>query len=186
MKYLLGKASPMFVASGLIKIAGGIAVCLWPVLDFQTLVYLFGIPSVVQGSIHIITATHYRSMYDHWWVLFFIGIVYMAAGVAAIGYPDVTPMILMIIIAVTWSTVGFTMILLAWRLSKETQNEFGLFLLGSLSITAGIYLATHLYSEIFSILWIVVIYAFLIGILKVIVGIKAKAWQHVYFDDIME
>jgi len=176
----------MFVASGLIKIAGGIAVCLWPVVDFSTLIYLFGIPSIIQGSLHLITAAHYRNMYDQWWLLFLMGIVYMSAGVITISYRDVTPMILMIIMAITWSMVGIMMILLAWRLSKETQNEFGLYLLGFLSIIAGIYLATHLRSEVFSILWVVVIYAFLIGILKAMVGIKAKAWQHVYFDDIME
>lgn len=186
MKYLLGKASSMFVVAGLIKITAGIAVCLWPLIDFPTLIYLFGIPSIIQGSLHVITAVQYRSIYNDWWTIFLMGVIYMAAGVVTIGYPDVTPIFLMVIISVTWSIVGLTMMLLAWRLNREMQNEFGLFLSGVLSIMAGVYLTTHLYSDLFSILWVVVIYAFLIGILTMLFGIKARAWAHVYFDDTME
>jgi uncharacterized membrane protein HdeD (DUF308 family) len=186
MKYLLGKTSPMFVISGFVKIAAGIAICLWPVIDFSTLIYLFGIPSLVQGSLHIITAAQYRNMYDNWWTIFLMGIVYMVAGVITISYADITPQLLMIIIAITWATAGFIMMLLAWRLNKEMQSELGLFLSGALSIFAGVYLLTSLHADIFSILWVVVIYSFLIGILTTLFGVKAKAWQHVYFDDIME
>ena len=119
-------------------------------------------------------------------VLLFVGILYMVAGVVSIGYPELTPMGLMIIIALTWLVVGLATTVLAWRLNREMHHEFGLFLSGTLSIMAGVYLLTSLRGDIFSILWVVVIYAFLIGILTALFGIKAKEWQHVYFDDIME
>ena len=186
MKYLLGKTSPMFLLSGFVKIAGGIAICVWPLVDFSTLVYLFGIPSIIQGSLHIITAVQYKNVYDDWRTIFFMGILYMLGGVVSIGYPELTPVGLMIIIAVTWLIVGLATLVLAWRLNRETHHEFGLFLSGTLSIMAGVYLLTSLRGDIFSILWVVVIYAFLIGILTALFGIKAKEWQHVYFDDIME
>jgi len=176
----------MFLISGFIKIAGGIAICLWPVMDFSTLIYLFGIPSIIQGSLHIITAAQYRNLYDDWWTIFFIGTVYMIAGVVTIGYKDITPMLLMVIMAITWLIVGLVMMMLAWRLNKDMQHEFGLFLSGTLSIMAGVYLFTSMNGDIFSILWVVVIYAFLIGILTALFGVRARAWQHVYFDDIME
>jgi len=186
MKYLLGKSSPMFLISGFVKIAGGIVICLWPLVDFPTFIYLFGIPSIIQGSLHMITAVQYKNMYDNWWTIFLMGVVYMVAGVICIGYPELTSVGLMIIIALTWLIVGVVTMVLAWRLNKEAHHEFGLFLSGTLSIMAGVYLITSLRGDIFSILWVVVIYAFLIGILTAFFGIKAKEWQHVYFDDIME
>ena len=176
----------MFLVSGFIKIAGGIAICLWPLMDFSTLIYLFGIPSIIQGSLHMITAAQYRSIYAGWWKVFFMGIVYLAAGVVAISYQNMTPQVLMIMISITWLLIGITTMALAMRLNKERENGVGLLLSGSLSIMAGVYLVTSLSDDIFSILWVVVIYAFLIGILTSLFGIRARAWQHVYFDDIME
>ena len=176
----------MFLVSGFIKIAGGIAICLWPLMDFSTLIYLFGIPSIIQGSLHMITAAQYRSIYAGWWKIFLMGIVYLASGVVAISYQNMTPVFLMILIAITWLLIGLITMLLAWGLNKERENEVGLLLSGSLSIMAGVYLVTSLSGDIFSILWVILVYAFLIGILTSLFGIRARAWQHIYFDDIME
>jgi uncharacterized membrane protein HdeD (DUF308 family) len=186
MKYLLGKTASMFIASGLIKIAGGIAICLWPINDFTPLVYLFGIPAIIQGFLHITTAVHYKDMYDEWRVLLLIGSFYLIGGAVLVSYPNVTPKFLMIAISITWLLIGMIMVLQSIRLNKESQNEFGLFLSGVLSMMAGVYLLTNLHREVYSILWIIVIYSFLIGILTILFGIKARAWQHMYFDDIME
>src|SRR5688572_16628684 len=110
IKYLLGKASSMFVVSGLVKIAAGIAVFMWPIDEFTPLIYLFGIPAVVQGFVHIYAATNNRNMGAYWWVLLLVGIVYITAGVITVTYPDVTPMFLMSAVAVVWSFAGVMMI----------------------------------------------------------------------------
>lgn len=186
MKYFLGKTSMMFVVSGLVKMAAGIAICLWPITDFTPLIYLFAVPAVLQGIVHITTSFQYKEMYDHWRIMLIEGIIYLAAGAFILSYSEVTPMVLMIAIAATWSLVGIIMVRMSIQLNKESQNEFGLLLSGILSIMAGIYLLTNLNRDVYSVLWILVIYSFLIGILTMVFGIKAKAWHHIYFDDSME
>ena len=186
MKYLLSNISSMFVFSGLVKIAAGIAVFLWPSADFDALIYFFGIPAIIQSILYINAAAYNRTMYDQWWVLLLPGIVYMATGVITLGYPDITPEFLMIMIAATWSLAGLIMIMLYIQLVHESKNEFKLLLSGVLSIMAGIYLVTHLSQSVYSILWVIVAYCFLIGLLTFFFGLKAKGWQPVYFDDIME
>ena len=176
----------MFVVSGLVKIAAGIAVFLWPVDEFTPLIYLFGIPAVVQGFVHIYAATNNRNMGAYWWVLLLVGIVYITAGVITLTYPDVTPMFLMSAVAVVWSFAGIMMILLSIQLAKELENGFGLLLAGILSLMAGIFLLINLDSSVYSALWVVVCYSFPIGILTILFGIKAKSWLYYYFDDIME
>src|SRR5678809_850188 len=101
MKYLVEKSSSMFVISGGVKIAAAIVLCLWPVEDFTPLIYLFGIPAIIQGSSHIISAVYRRTMFGYWWVLFVLGVVYLTAGVVIIGYSDVTPVFLMVAIGIT-------------------------------------------------------------------------------------
>jgi uncharacterized membrane protein HdeD (DUF308 family) len=186
MKHLLAKASSMFVVSGLVKMAAGIAIIFWPIDGFTSLIYLFGVPAIVQGIIHMNTAVHNRSMFGYWWVLLLEGIVYTAAGLFALAFPGITPPSLMIIIAAAWSFSGFVMILLSIQLNREWVKGFELVLAGIISIVAGVYLVTHLNDNIYSILWIIVSYSFMIGILTIFFGVKAKAWRNRYFDDIME
>ena len=186
IKYLLGKASFMFVVSGLVIIAAGIAVFIWPVEEFTPLVYLFGIPAIVQGLAHIYAATYKRSMCDLWWVLLLVGIVYLTAGVITISYPDVTHVFLMSAISAAWSFTGAMMILLSIQLHKELENGSEFLLSGILSLVAGAYLLTNLQNNAYSIVWVVVSYSFLIGMLTIFFGIKAKAWTYFYFDDRME
>ena len=176
----------MFVLSGLVKIAAGIAICLWPISDFSPLIYLFGVPAVLQGLVHITAAFQYKEMYDQWRLIVLQGIIYLASGVFIMSFPGVTASLLMIIIAATWTLIGVIMVVMSIQLNRESQNEFGLLLSGILSIMAAVYLVTNLNRDVYSILWILVIYSFFIGILTMIFGIKAKAWQHIYFDDIME
>jgi uncharacterized membrane protein HdeD (DUF308 family) len=71
-------------------------------------------------------------------------------------------------------------------LNKELENGYGLLLSGILSLMAGVYLVTHLNSNVYSILWVVVSYSFLIGMLTIYFGLKARSWRYMYFDDIME
>lgn len=176
----------MFIISGLVKIVAGIAICLWPIADFTPLIYLFAVPGVLQGIVHITTALQYKEMYDQWRVMLFEGIIYLTAGVFILGYPGITPVLLMVAIATAWSLVGIIMVRMSIQLNKESQNEFGLLLSGILSIMAGVYLVINLDRDVYSVLWVLVIYSFLIGILTMIFGIKARSWQHMYFDDIME
>jgi uncharacterized membrane protein HdeD (DUF308 family) len=186
MKYLLRRTSSMFVASGLVKLAAGIAICVWPISDFTPLVYLFGVPAILQGVVHISTAVQFRERYEDWRVLLVEGFIYLVGGVLVVAYPGVTPAFLMAAIAVTWSLVGIIMIMMSVQLNNESQNEVGLLLSGILSIIAGIYLFTNLNREVYVLLWILVIYSFIIGILNIIFGVKARSWQQMHFDDYIE
>jgi uncharacterized membrane protein HdeD (DUF308 family) len=186
MKYLLGRTSSMFVASGLVKLAAGIAICLWPISDFTPLVYLFGAPAILQGVVHVSTAFQYRDEYQDWPVLLVEGLIYLLGGVVVVAYPGVTPVFLMVAIGVVWSLVGIIMVMMSVQLNKESQNEVGLLLSGILSIIAGLYLFSNLDRQVYVLLWIIVIYSFIIGILNIVFGIKAKDWKRPYFDDYME
>ena len=186
MKYLLGKASAMLIYSGLIQMMAGTTIYFWPLAEFTPLVYLFGIPAFLQGVIHINSAAQNRSIYGYWWVLLVVGMAYLAAGVVTLGYPDLTPALLLLVMATTWSFAGVVMILISVQLNREWENELALLISGILSLMSGIFLVMNLQRSIYSILWVIVCYSFLVGIFTILFGMKARAWQHIYFDDIME
>ncbi|MGZ3851859.1 MAG: HdeD family acid-resistance protein [Flavisolibacter sp.] len=186
MKYLLRKTSNMFIVSGLVKIAAGILICLWPIADFTPLIYLFGLPALVQGIVHLTNAVQYRSRYEDWPVLLVQGVIYLVAGATVVGYPGVTPGFLMVAIATAWLLSGIVNILMSVQLNREAQKEVGLLSSGLLSIIGAVYLFTNLDREVYVLLWILVIYSFLIGILTIIFGVKSKTWDLMYFDDYRE
>jgi uncharacterized membrane protein HdeD (DUF308 family) len=176
----------MFVVSGLVKMAAGVTIFLWPIDEFTPLTFLFGIPAIIQGVIHINAAVSNRSMYDDWWVLLLVGIVYAVTGLVVLGFPGITPFFLITVIASAWLFAGVVMILLFIRLNREWEKEFELLLAGILSLMAGIFMVTHQHDNVYSVLWVVVSYSFLIGTLTLMFGIKARSWLHIYFDDPME
>ena len=173
----------MFIVSGVIKIAAAVLICVWPMEDFTPLIYLFGVPAVLQGSSYMFFALNQRVNYVQWGALLILGIVYFLPGVLLIVYPNVTPEFLMIAVAATWSLVGLMLILFSIQLNKESQSEVGLLLSGTLSILAGVYMVTNLDRTVYSLLWIIVIYSILIGILHITFGIKAKGWRRFNFDN---
>jgi uncharacterized membrane protein HdeD (DUF308 family) len=186
MKYLLRRTSMMFVTSGLVKIAAGIAICLWPISDFTPLIYLFGVPAILQGIVHVSTAFQFRAEHEDWLVLLIEGIIYLLGGILVVAYPGVTPAFLMVSMAITWSLVGIITVMMSVQLNRESQNQVGLLMSGVLSIIAGVYLFTNLNREVYLLLWILVIYSFIIGTLNIIFGMKARNWQQMHFDDYME
>ena len=186
MKYLLGKTSNMFVVSGLVKIAAGILICLWPVASFTPLIYLFGVPALLQAIVYLSSAVQHRHRYEDWKILFIQGVIYLSAGIAVVGYPGVTPVFLMIAIGATWLLIGIVNVTMSVQLNKESQKEVGLLSSGLLSIVAGVYILSNLDREVYLLLWILVIYSFLVGILNIIFGINARGWRRMYFDEYRE
>jgi len=186
MKYLLEKASTMFVVSGIVKIAAGIVICLWPIDDFTPLVYLFGVPAIVQGIVHVLKAVQYREIFYNWVTLLMQGLVYLVDGLIVVSYPGVTPAFLMVAIALTWLITGGMMVMMSVQLNKESQKETGLLMSGLLSILAGVYLLINLDRQVYVLLWVLVIYSFLVGILNIIFGVTAGRWGLSYSDDYIE
>jgi uncharacterized membrane protein HdeD (DUF308 family) len=185
MRYLLGKTSFLFLISGAICIAQGLAVCLWPDLNFVVLTYLFALSATTQGVTQFKYGTYRRFQYRGMIVLYF-GIINIAAGQFLIFYPRHTELLFMAIIGISWISTAVVMLLLALFLYKETQHDFWLILSGIFSIAAGIYLFLNFQRGIESFVWMTALYGFLFGTLTILFGIRARAWSHIYFEDVME
>jgi uncharacterized membrane protein HdeD (DUF308 family) len=183
MKHKLGKAALMFLVSGIVCIAEGLVICLWPDMSFNTLVYLFGFAIILQGAAQFTYGIR-RSLENPWMIVLYIGIINIVLGHFLIFYAHLTEFIFIVSIGMTWTTTGFAMLLFAYYLYKETHRDSWLIISGIFSILGGFYVVTHFQKGVIPLLWITVLYDFLFGLTVVLFGVKARAWIRMY--DVME
>jgi uncharacterized membrane protein HdeD (DUF308 family) len=151
-----------FALRGLAAVIFGILAFAWPGLTLATLVLLFGIFVLIDAVMAIISAI--RSKGDHVWVLLLEGVVAVVAGVLVLGWPGITALLLLYIIA-AWAIVsGILEIVSAVRLRTIIEHEWAWILSGALSIVFGVVAIARPGAGALAIIWLIGAYAILFGI----------------------
>lgn len=85
--------------AGVISIAFGILVLIWPDITLLVLIILFGIQALVIGIANIVAM--FKAIGEHrtWWTYLAIGALSIVAGLIALAYPGVTAVVLLYVIA---------------------------------------------------------------------------------------
>jgi uncharacterized membrane protein HdeD (DUF308 family) len=183
MKQLLGKAALMFLISGIVCIAEGLAILLWHGISFHGLTYLFAFPIIIRGSIQFVYGVHRRLQHPWLIVLFLLGIVNMAIGYFIVFYPLLTEMGFTIIMGTAWAANGFALLLLALYLYREAEADSRLILSGIFSMAAGMYVMLNLPQGFVSVVWLTALYEILFGVIIFLFGVRAKTWNYLDFKD---
>lgn len=101
----------------------------------------------------------------------------IAAGVAALVWPQVTAVALLLVIAAWAILTGILELLAAFRLRRQLEGEWALGLAGVVSIVLGLLLALRPGSGLIAMVWFVGAYAILFGILLVVLGLRLRSWH---------
>lgn len=89
------------VVAGLVGIAAGIALLVWPDRGLYTLAVFVGLWIVVSGVLHIVGAFVNRFA-PHWWLVLAIGIIEIPIGIWALRRPGLTLAVLITLVG-AWS-----------------------------------------------------------------------------------
>ncbi len=156
---------------GVFAIAFGILAFLWPGIALATLILLFGIYALADGICAVVTAVTHKIGIQRWWT-FFAGIVSIIAGILAFTWPGITALVLLYLIA-AWAVVtGIFEILAAIELRKELSHEWLLILTGIVSVAFGVLVTANPGAGALSIIWLISIYAVILGVLLVVLGFR--------------
>jgi uncharacterized membrane protein HdeD (DUF308 family) len=165
----------MPAARGAVAIAFGVLALLWPNLTLLGLVALFSAYALITGAISIAAAIRNRKRDDQWWLMLIIGLAGVIAGIVALIHPEMTALVLVLIVAASALVTGVLDIALAIRLRKSIRDEWLYVLNGIASILFGVVAFLFPTAGALAIVWMISLYAVVTGALLIAAAFRLRA-----------
>jgi uncharacterized membrane protein HdeD (DUF308 family) len=116
------------VLTGLLSIAAGILIIVWPSPGIVAVAIILGAWLIVSGTIAIAGAFAARSILPNWWLLLILGLLEIPLGVLALANPGATLAALITVGGIWAVVVGVMRIVLSFevkRLPDDVDRQFG-------------------------------------------------------------
>jgi uncharacterized membrane protein HdeD (DUF308 family) len=123
-----------------------------------------------------VAAFQSRKTHHDWWLMLLWGAVGIGAGVTAFMLPDLTAVVLVLIIGATALASGIVDIAMAIRLRKTIHGEGFLILNGIISIAFGAFVFFFPGAGALALVWMIAMYAIVSGLLLLALAWRAKKW----------
>jgi uncharacterized membrane protein HdeD (DUF308 family) len=161
---------------GIVALLFGLLAVVWPDLTLLWLVAMFAAYAIISGAVALYGAVKNRAMDKGWWLILFLGLVSVAAGVLAIFYPGLTALMLVLLMGANALVTGALQIAVAIRLRKAVSNEWLLVLSGVASIVFGGLVLIFPGAGALALVWLISFYAVLSGVLLLSLAFRVKGW----------
>lgn len=159
-----------FAVRGVIALLFGMAALSYPAITVLVLVIFFGVYALIDGITALLTGIGEKKRVAY--VL--LGLVSIAAGIFAIARPGATALAVLWLIGV-WALVrGIGEIMAAIQIRKEVEGEWAIALSGVISVLFGLFVLARPGAGALAMVWLIAIYAFASGILKLMLGFKLR------------
>lgn len=109
-----GRVRQVNVITGLLSIAAGILIIVWPDPGIVTVAIVLGAWLIVVGTLSISGAFAVRRLLPNWWLLLVLGLVEVPLGVLALANPGATLAALITVAGIWAVAVGVARIVLAF------------------------------------------------------------------------
>lgn len=173
----IGKNWWVVLLHGVIGVLFGLMLFTMPLVSVLVLVYMFAFTLIFDGAISAYIGVKLKNKTSEWWIVLFGGILGVILGVISIIYPNITAIVLLMMVAIWTITTGITQILVAIKLRKEIESEIFIILSGILSVLVGLFLIARPLSGMISLVWVAGFFAIFYGILLIIASLKLKKFS---------
>jgi uncharacterized membrane protein HdeD (DUF308 family) len=115
------------VISGLLSIAAGVAIIVWPEPGLTAVAIFLGAWLIAGGTLAIAGAFAARGLLPDWWMLLILGLLQIPLGVLALADPGATLAALITVGGIWAVAIGVTRIIVAFeikRLPQEVDKAF--------------------------------------------------------------
>ncbi|MBV8748946.1 MAG: HdeD family acid-resistance protein [Candidatus Eremiobacteraeota bacterium] len=164
----------LLLIRGILALALGIVMPLYPGQAIVAVALVFGAYALVDGIVAIAAAVRMNHADHNWGWLLVSGILGVIVGLITFFYPGITILWLALLFG-AWAVVtGVLEIATAVRLRAVIQNEWLWVLFGVLSVIAGIVVFFEPAVGILAIVWTISVYAILAGIAMIGVAVRLR------------
>jgi uncharacterized membrane protein HdeD (DUF308 family) len=175
MLQLIARRWWVVLLRGLAAIALGITAFVAPITTMIALVLVFAAFSIIDGAAAIVLGIRGEPDGTIWWTMIFLGVLAIAAGIAAFLLPGTAVVALLIVIAVSAIVRGVFEIAAAVALRKEIEGEWILALSGVLSISFGVLLMLRPNAGALAVIWIIGAYMTALGVVAVVLSLRLRS-----------
>jgi uncharacterized membrane protein HdeD (DUF308 family) len=106
------------VLSGLLSVAAGVAIIVWPEPGLLAVAVFLGAWLIVTGTVEIAGAFAVRRVMPDWWLLLLLGLVQIPLGVLALADPGATLAALITVAGIWAVAIGVMRIILAFQVKR--------------------------------------------------------------------
>jgi uncharacterized membrane protein HdeD (DUF308 family) len=146
----------------------------WPGATLLALVYVWGVYAIIDGAFALYMTYLAARQDQRWWPYLLEGLLGIGAGIVAFGWPNITALALLYLIAAWAILTGIVEIIAAVDLRKLIENEWLLGLAGVLSIVFGVLLAAQPDAGAVAIVWLLGVYALFFGITLIVLAFRVR------------
>ena len=164
----------MYLVRGVLAIVFGIMALVWPESAKVALVIVFGAFALADGILAVAAGIASRSQFKYWWALVLEGITGIIIGLMAFFWTNATGLALVYMIGIWAILTGIFEIVAAIEFRQLIPGEWLTFLLGVLSILAGVLLFANPSSGAVAIVWVIGMYAILFGTLEIVFSFRLR------------
>ncbi len=159
-----------FAVRGVVALLFGIVVLSYPVLTVFVLIMFFGVYVLIDGVTAIAMGIGGKKRPAY----LLLGLISIAAGLFAVARPGATALALLWLIGL-WALVrGIGEIMAAIQIRKEVEGEWAIALSGVISVLFGLFVLARPGAGALALVWLIAIYAFTSGLLKLMLGFKLR------------
>ena len=176
MNELLRDSWWMLALQGVLALTFGIVAMLLPAATLLVLVAFFAAWMFLGGAVSVYAAIKHRNTDKGWWLVLLLGLVSLTAGVIAVLNPDITILVLVLLMGANALVTGILEIVMAIRLRKSIEREWLLALAGVVSVIFGVLVFLFPAAGALAMVWLVSFYAVFTGVLLVTLALRARKW----------
>jgi len=154
-----------------VAILFGILAIAWPEITVLSLAILFGVYTLLDGITAIVMGLGRGSDRGY---LIALGVLGVVAGLISLIWPQITVVVLLLVIAVWAIIAGIAQIAAAVRLRKVIRNEWFLALSGVIALVLGLLLIVQPAEGAIALLIAIATFALVWGITLVVLGFRLR------------
>jgi uncharacterized membrane protein HdeD (DUF308 family) len=156
----------------------GISAIFWPGLTLLALVYLFSAFVIGLGIVQLVAGLMSIKRRSSWWVTVLIGVVSLGVGIYLVRNPGVSFITFILLVGLVLIVRGLLDLMRAFTdrsTTSDTTNKIFLILVGIAGLVAGVLILLQPAAGGVAFVWILGLYAILIGTLGIVGALELRA-----------
>jgi uncharacterized membrane protein HdeD (DUF308 family) len=166
----------LMLLNGLLTLAFGIAILVWPQATTLVLLIFFGVLAILYGVVHIVGAIIAARKQESWVLELLLGLMEIVIGIIVLARPGVGLAAVLVLIIVWLMAMGVMELFAAIEVKASTGWRVFLGVLGVISLVIGFVFMFNPALGIWTVILILGIYAICMGVLRVIFAFVIRSW----------